>query len=170
MRRIKTLISKLFKISVNVTLSVLLSLVVWLLGAVQHKKWKNEFLYIDPEFKTYTDQFRKDATKYNVHVKFYEISIEFSPSSITAVGICLPHLKSIYINSQEWEVLSDNARKILIYHELGHCALRKQHQEFVDLNFCPFSIMYPYIESIEKCYPIYENSYIKELFSNLPKN
>jgi hypothetical protein len=108
---------------------------------------------VDPEFTDYVAQFEVDAAAHG-HSDFkVTASIVFgNPASVTgdsmSVGACEYDNNTIYVDKTWWDQYSpaagygngddpltannqkplELARKMLIYHELGHCALdRHQH-------------------------------------------
>ena len=69
------------------------------------------------------------------------------------------------------EYMNTQQRKTLLYHEWGHCALKREHTEDmrVPYSFCPSSIMHPYMDPVGRCYSELEEEYLEELFTN-PNN
>jgi hypothetical protein len=149
-----------------------LIVVLYILGLVQYKKWKNDPLIIDEEFQSLFQSFKKDAKKYKVNAQFTDLTITFSPFSLgQAAATCYPALNTIYVSREELNVFDESGKKVLIYHELGHCVLGRLHETHIykteNLN-CPKSIMFPYLDPTVNCYAVYEDLYIEELFTNLP--
>jgi hypothetical protein len=147
--------------------------VTYILGLIQYKKWKNDPIIIDEEFQSLFQSFKKDSEKYKVDAQFTDLTITFSPFSLgQAAATCYPALNTIYVSREEWDLLDESGKKILIYHELGHCVLGRLHEVHTyekEQAYCPTSIMFPYLDPTVKCYEVYEDLYIEELFTNLPK-
>lgn len=129
----------------------------------------NRPLYIDPKVSGIFNSFKKDANKYKVTPNYGNLSIVFSELPLDIAGRCNPFSNSIEINELTWQFRSPHIQKALIYHELAHCALLRDHayEEYTMLNYsCPLSIMYPSIDPLYFCYQPLEDWYIKELFTN----
>lgn len=131
---------------------------------------KNNPLIIDKEFIPFFEAFKKDAEKYNVVPDFKNMTTTFTPElSENILAYCLPRFNSIKVSKAKWDRLDNVSRKLLLYHEWGHCTLRRDHVEDIHQNIlstCPDSIMHPYIDPIVKCYNINTDWYDKELFTN----
>jgi hypothetical protein len=69
---------------------------------------------------------------------------------------------NIEIDPIFWEEASQTEKEVLVFHELGHCVLNREHNEsLISEQNIPKSIMYPYIFETE--YEMYRNYYINEL-------
>jgi hypothetical protein len=122
--------------------------------------YKDEFFYI-------IDKFEKD---FNVEVN---IPINFSHLNDDTLGFCNLGLKSnsILISYGYWGSLSENQKEELIYHELGHCVFKLDHdnRRFI-FNMCPSSIMnFEIFDEYESkiCYTLFRNYYITDLYSKI---
>ncbi len=82
------------------------------------------------------------------------------------IGYCVPskRLPAVYIDIDAWGRFSDLIREELIFHELGHCLLRRLHcnREFGGV---PLSLMCYYLVSLEH-YERFRDNYIDELFAH----
>ena len=98
--------------------------------------------------------------KINKHIKGKNI-IRYKNQ---AIGFCIlsDELPAIYIDSGAWKRLPDLLREELIFHELGHCILRRLHCNY-SYKGIPVSIMRSHLVSI-RYYLRYRNYYISELF------
>lgn len=67
----------------------------------------------------------------------------------------------IVVNVEKWEDLSETTRKVLIFHELGHCHLNQDHRDQ--------SIMSTYILE-DYIFHKYEKELYEELFTLKPVN
>jgi hypothetical protein len=129
----------------------------------------NKPLYINPELKEYVDEFKRDGAKYNRVPRYGNLTVVFSvflPDTIA--GRCNPLSNSIEINADTWNFRPKEIKKALLYHELAHCALLRDHNEetFRIIVQCPVTLMYPSLDIFHFCYPPLEDYYIKELFTN----
>jgi len=86
----------------------------------------------NPAFIPYEDQFKLEASKRGVY-GLRHAKIEFGKlSEAKRVGECYvsggahgrPH---VMIDEKTWNNLRDSIREQLIFHELGHCLLLKDH-------------------------------------------
>jgi hypothetical protein len=153
---------------INLIVYVLLFALMCIICVVQYRRVSNQPLYLEPEFVEYFDEFQKDADKYNVNPKYSGLVTSFtSDISGGTLAYCVPDLSLIKVSKRKWDRLDFESRKLLLYHEWGHCVLKRGH--VIDGPFfvlCPSSIMHPYIEPIKACYQQGKNWYDKELFTN----
>lgn len=119
--------------------------------------------YIEPEFNVYVQQFEIDCNcKVNVPIKF-NMLYDLGESTLGVCTIFHGMNKEIFINVKSWQYLSIQEREQLIYHELGHCALDRPHDETILENGMPKSFMYPMMFPYSKTLRSY---YLNELFNN----
>jgi hypothetical protein len=81
---------------------------------------------VNQQFVTYVNDFTSDT------YICPESSIEFDDPKNThltpgGIAVCLLGAKQIYINKNDWGHLSDDEKREVIYHELMHCELDKEH-------------------------------------------
>lgn len=129
---------------------------------------------IDPAIQPIVDEFLIDAQNHGALVDIKTISaIEFgSVNNIlmqNVIGVCMPliflgeRVNSPLLRSNRVVVTSEYPAnsykfKALIYHELGHCLLGRQHTN--DLR----SLMYPIISDNESFYRVFWKDLVHELF------
>lgn len=152
---------------------------------------------IDPSFKPYIEEF-KYLSRGKVKDKDFEgLSIGFRDyaKNVNTVGTCHYTVFEIDINKKWWNSYyrSFEEKYELIFHELGHCVLKRGHTEIPSHNGflawlerigfrlglfsqkgylkdgCPASIMHPYTLS-QTCMNRHYYYYINELFGNDKKN
>jgi hypothetical protein len=116
-----------------------------------------------------------------VHVKEFEkhckckVNIPIYISKINSdstIGLCYGFKQSIMfrfivLDETHWNKSDMYERESLVFHELGHCVLNKEHDasmisSFYFLDYRPKSIMHPYAFYE---YKIHRDDYIKELFA-----
>ena len=116
---------------------------------------------IDPELQPYVDYFENDM---NMEVK---INMSFYNQTDTVVAICYfydknPELNYIEVDPIQWNHLDENGKEEVIFHELGHCLMGKEHDSmFLEKYNVPKSIMYPYVFST--AYGAHKPYYVEEL-------
>ena len=115
--------------------------------------------------ENYQDEFIRDMNIYSKVVK-----IGFADLDSGRLGVCYMFKDGrpayIKIDRKSWTTLTNNIRKALIYHELGHCLLRLQHisnygivrdQEYELTHLVKLSIMNPSVMTeFQAAYTIYE--------------
>ena len=139
----------------------------------------------NPEFDTFIDEFFNDLRYYseqnnpknNAIINFLDSSFfqkQFKNKHIA--GVCIKYTnnkREVIINSDFWyqtEVLADSyyLKKQLIYHELGHCVLDREHHN-QELSHLKLSIMNSSLFGHKEYYQINESLFIEELFKNNAK-
>jgi hypothetical protein len=100
---------------------------------------------IDPKFQGYVDMY--------VGVKGsplnYDIPIGFAPQNGNVIGMCTRWsngYRQIEVDPTYWNdpTTTENERIALIFHELGHCDLNRDHDTTLLSSGYPESLMYPY--------------------------
>lgn len=115
---------------------------------------------IDQELKPYYDQFI-----YMFNIKKTNILLTFGDTNRTAdsaIGICNYFTNTVTINRPFWNNAPYTSKIALIWHELGHCLLFKDHDDTPLLDGCPASIMNSYLPSrycLEKHWERYVNEF-----------
>lgn len=76
--------------------------------------------------------------------------------------------KLIRINELYWSYYGESGREELVYHELGHCVLDRDHTEELTIPpayryAIPNSIMYPYAFGNSFYYLAFRDHYVEEL-------
>lgn len=125
----------------------------------------------NPEFTPYVAKFKEDSLKYGrKDLQDFSIPIEFATLSnkdeeYQVVGLCryIPFMRAIFIDERFWRTSSETMREIVLYHELGHCVLDKDHDEETDLLGIPKHLMYPSVLS-SRNYEAKKDYYLKDLF------
>lgn len=133
-------------------------------------------------------------TQYGINVS-YSVSIDSGnktgtqTSGGTIIGLCEIYsngARYVYIN-QDWFSQSSTLsyyKKILVFHELGHCSMNRNHDcrtlndSSTNAQNCvsgysqssstnkPYSIMYPAINPLIYWYPTHSSYYLQELGNN----
>jgi Zn-dependent peptidase ImmA (M78 family) len=124
-------------------------------------------------FEDYITKFENDSIIYGRPTKIQELVIQFGDlrgyrEEKNVVGLCQraynfqPPIITIDLNY--WQQITDAEKEWLVYHELGHCILNREHREDrIRENNCVASVMYPKTEYA--CYENLQDYYLKELFT-----
>jgi hypothetical protein len=110
---------------------------------------------IDDELKPYIKDF-EDFYKVRIDFRVKFASQHDQDAMLDAAAVCefdyLAASKSIMINRDAWNTLTEPTRLAIIYHELGHCVYFRDHRETLmpDTKDTPFdqvpdSLMFPYV-------------------------
>jgi hypothetical protein len=121
----------------------------------------------EPGLAVHISEFEKHCKcKITIPIYFLKIKKE------STIGLCYGFkqfwlFRYIVLDSEYWDQADTYERESLLFHELGHCVLDKDHNsemisEYYFLNYRPKSIMHPY--SFYQ-YRLYRDAYIKELFT-----
>ena len=129
--------------------------------------------FIDPDAQQYVDEFQN---QYGVSVNVPVTFTDKFDSGPMIVGMCYTN-GSVSLLRSYWDDADDTQRHLLVYHELGHCVLNRQHREdtfkvigpydpskglYNPVYFYPMSIMYPYTFD-SGVYLEYKDMYDREL-------
>lgn len=82
-------------------------------------------------------------------------------------GVCILRrgdTPEVLIKPAAWDAMSEDAREALIFHELGHCLIYRLHENSVDQNGKPVSVMHAY-RLRDDVYVEKRDDYREELFS-----
>lgn len=131
---------------------------------------------IDPELVEYVERFEEIAAEYhgegyripkmNIDIGDTDGVFPTRPGDIT-LGWCKHGSRDkpprIMINEEEWQYMRDAKRELLMFHELGHCALGRYHRNTATPLNIPVSIMTTYIMDSDT-YIQNKEYYMDELF------
>lgn len=102
----------------------------------------------------------------NVNLGRLNIKLVSILNGTPILGVCIPEDKTIIINESFW-MTADNAEKeFLVFHEMGHCVLGREHSTWIHEGM-PVSIMYPmeWATQFEPYYWLNRNKLMDELFN-----
>jgi len=113
---------------------------------------------IDSEFIAFTSEFENLLTQNRVRDRMENLIMRFaSDAELTdeQSGRCIRKhgfgRNLILMNKNIWSTKSEFSRKMVIFHELGHCVLGRKHNEEMikeDNWDIPVSIMYPITDGL----------------------
>lgn len=121
---------------------------------------------VDTDILPYIERFE---AYYNNTVE-YSVTFTDTMDNPAWVGVCYIYEtgnRNVEINRHYWEDASDNEKEELIFHELGHCTLNRDHRSdkiAYKNSSVPISIMYPYVFGHATYYEERKTEYIEELF------
>lgn len=125
-------------------------------------------IYIDPAFQKYVSEFHQYA--YQRGLDFHDQDIVMTHKKLEGVcGLSNSDKRTVFIDTTSvcWD--SDSDKRELIYHELGHYFLHRQHDTTIINGHGNIkSIMYPggFIVFFEE----YKEYYVNELFDPSTKS
>lgn len=130
--------------------------------------------FIDDELSQYFESFREEAAKYDIDVDYTELRIDGYLQNITERGVagqCQRFeggLSAVIVEPSYWNTIDGLEREFLVYHELGHCVLGREHTDEAAPNGVCTSIM---TSGSQDCRINYISrtraEYLTELFTNL---
>jgi hypothetical protein len=124
---------------------------------------------IDPAFQSYVNDFINDGASVGYHVEIDDLTIQFT-GNLTAetLGECIyTETRAIVIDAQDWANETDEYKRVVLYHELGHCVLNREHVftgTILQTNCSATSIMYPDMQSTTNMYSENWSWYVQEMF------
>lgn len=127
---------------------------------------------IAQEFVPYVEKFIEAANAAQVTVSFDNVRIQFSEfgeAQNLLGGVCQrTRFDNVIINRDNWEKASELKRTVIIFHELGHCLLKRKHVDAVTPTG-PVSLMHSavaayYMPEVEANF----EAYAHELFHPAP--
>ena len=126
---------------------------------------------LDDELVAYFDRFEQEATRRNVSVQLGGIDGVFADTlASTKAGTCQTLSTGRYrilVNASYWNQATALEREFVVFHELGHCALKRDHTDAATPSGVCQSIM---TSGTGRCKMNYtasnRSTYLDELFSN----
>lgn len=123
---------------------------------------------VEPEFMPYVNQFQGTAAQYGYSGKISELVVKFGPMS-NALERAYCDLvdgepPTVVVNTKVWQELDAASRESLMFHELGHCILKRIHISERSSLGTPVSVMNPYAIDSET-YEKHRDGYVAELFT-----
>lgn len=126
---------------------------------------------VEAELWEHFDNFEKEAAKRGVHVDLTAAGITGTIEKINTpgmVGICnhrVDQPNHVIIDIDFWMTASESAKEMIIFHELGHCYLKRGHNDKAHTDGTCSSIMR---SGKGGCIDFYTNSkrggYLNELY------
>lgn len=111
------------------------------------------FLQVDAPFIQFVNAFEQTAAAQGSSMNISDLIVSFgSTPTMTETGVCEwaeNETPRITLNERIWANLAPEDRQEVMFHELGHCILRRIHQTSEIMAYggavrIPESVMYPY--------------------------
>lgn len=127
----------------------------------------------DPRFSTYIQKFEDKAASETSTSDFKvgDVPVNFGDTTKPNYdGVCLLYpdgTKEVIIKKSWWKSANKVSKKIMIFHELGHCRLGRKHDSStveIDGRQVKTSIMHPVIPDYAT-FGTYQEGYLNELFT-----
>lgn len=85
---------------------------------------------IEPELEPYIQDFfaAGNPRGYSGTLETVDLIAEFGSTQGDAEGQCQRRRNRVTVDRERWEQLSEDRRKWLVFHELGHCLLNRDHR------------------------------------------
>ena len=123
----------------------------------------------NPEFYPYIQEF-ESYSKLNTS----QVPISFANLEGNTAGVCHYFRMGegpirwgyIEIDEPNWKLMSQNQKVNLIFHELGHCVLGRDHTPKNSVEACPSSFMDDTILS-NYCLELHYKDYLHEMFPSI---
>jgi hypothetical protein len=121
----------------------------------------------ESDLKKYENYFNLLADAYGAKYVKKPVVFMFDSHPGNIIGLCYMDtpIPVITIERRYWDAASEPEKMALMFHELGHCLLRRPHLDTVDEDGCAGSLMHS-IASYGGCFPEQMDKYLKELFDN----
>jgi hypothetical protein len=125
----------------------------------------NNTLQIDPQIKPYIDRYVQEAQKVGKTIVVNNLVASLGTlGQADWAGQCvLGGTPTITLSQADWDLFDDAMREQLVFHELGHCVLFRDHNNDLDPYGNPVSIMYWEMSS-EAIYTQYRADWLIEMF------
>lgn len=153
---------------------VILAFVTLLVACSEDLKLNASNHGIDPDLFEYFERFKIEAKKRNISIDFQSMNVEGHIGAIDergVVGQCQTYAngnKAVIIEKAYWEESSDLKKEFIVFHELGHCILNRQHLDTASSDNNCNSIMNSGSAACKLDYTVENREMLlEELFTNL---
>jgi hypothetical protein len=116
---------------------------------------------IDPQLQFWVDEFGRVGLEHGVKVSTHGLIMRFVDRSsfggehellgqkVVTLAQCNPMTNTIEIGREPYQNATEWQRRLVLFHEMGHCILKLGHDERIAANGMPNSIMYPIMTPIQ---------------------
>ncbi len=135
------------------------------------KNESDRYPNVEEELHYYFDQFIEEATSRGITIDLSDIDGRISPVSTPGlIGLCQFEEEAnnkITVDQNSWDEADTLFREYVVFHELGHCKLFREHLDNTDVDGFCFSMMASGTASCNTNYTLTTRAeYIDELFGN----
>lgn len=130
-----------------------------------------ENIYIDEGLAPYFERFREEGEARGIRVDFELANISAFLEDITSLNVtgqCYYNTDEpnrLVIDSEFWIRASDLKREFVVFHELGHCFLKRSHLERTEPDGTCTSMMHSGLSGCRNTYSsLTRSDYLDELF------
>ncbi|HAR41838.1 MAG TPA: hypothetical protein DCS07_04290 [Bdellovibrionales bacterium] len=120
------------------------------------------------DFAPLVARFEQGSDQNGAVLKVLDLRIRFGKmDSPYDRGICeiIPgETPTIILKKSAWDLLTEEEQEALLFHEMGHCVLRRNHNSEKTSKGVPVSLMYPYALD-RTTYLHHQKQYMSELVS-----
>lgn len=134
---------------------------------------KENHFEIDPAFQSHYDSFIREANTRGKLQNVDDLIMKFmddlgaNSSGATILAQCKTSsggTPTVEVDASKWGGLGNCQKYALIYHELGHCLLNREHKNGLDGSGSPVSFMHDTLVSESDC-STKNAEYINEMFN-----
>ena len=123
-------------------------------------------IWVHPELQPYVNSFLQEGNKRSIPVYIENLIATFGVMEDDTWGTC--HFNNdvpyITISADAWHGIVETSKEILMYHELGHCLLGRNHRNDKDMAGINVSIMGEYALQYRH-YEARRDDFVNELFT-----
>lgn len=124
---------------------------------------------VDGEFLVYLRRFEEEAVRRGIEVDVSSVSVGFIEKPIVSeLGIVFGRCRDgrVEVVREFWESGSEARRESMLFHELGHCVLKRDHRGGWNRELhAPQSVMVPDTDLVSGYWGDHRDYYLDELFS-----
>ena len=128
--------------------------------------------FVEADLVPYFESFVEEGAKRGIEVDFEALHVEGfiqSTNEENVVGQC-SHTEeapnAVIIDPVLWRIASESKKEQVIFHELGHCYLKRSHDDSKDASGVCISIMHSGSNICSLNYAQNRDYYLDELFKN----
>jgi len=126
-----------------------------------------EGTHIDADLYSYALKFQQEAAKHGKPVSITSLDIVLADQGEDGVCIRGGGSNAVRINKKKFSQWSEDVRTGVIFHELGHCLLDREHTEVERASFGgPTSLMHPFVIGVNNYLQENWDFYMGELFGS----
>jgi hypothetical protein len=158
--------------SINSMLPLSLTFLLGMVFLTGCRREETTVLYIDSNLREYFDRFAEEGNRRGLHMDYNTIRVEGFISNTLAAGIngqCQHdenHPDRVLVSQDYWNRASAMEKEFLVFHELGHCYLKRSHLDTQDSSGTCTSIMHSGAHVCRNGYAKQtRDTYLDELFN-----